>query len=70
MYDDSCRCGIDKLMETFGTNMETAYAMMCLEAALYGLHPGDPRVLDMLMNDLSRSTTELTLDLGGICGSG
>lgn len=64
MSKDACYKNIMRLMEAFGLDRDTAYAMICLEATLYGLHTDDPKVVDMLMNDLTRSSTELTLDMG------
>jgi len=66
MYKDTCKFSIDTLINAFDIDCDTAYAMLCLEATLYGLHPDDPKILDMLMNDLTRSSTELTLDMGDI----
>lgn len=48
-YPKSCRPAIKKLSRAFGIDYGTAYSSLCLEAALWDMHPSDPDVVDSIL---------------------
>ena len=51
MYPKRCRKGIHIITEATGMDVETAYAMMLMTAALMDLDPGDYEVVQIVLED-------------------
>ena len=51
MYPRPCRANIHRIVDETGIDVETAYAMMLMTAALMDLHPWDDEVADMILED-------------------
>lgn len=51
MYPERCMRNIRKLVERLHTDMETAYSMMMLTAALMDLRTDDEEVAEIILKD-------------------
>lgn len=51
MYPKMCRKSITRIVESVGTSVETAYAMMLMTATLMDLNPEDDSVVDIILKD-------------------
>ena len=50
-YPRNCQQSIRTLMNEIGVDMDTAYSMMLMTAALMDLYPHDDAVLHMILKD-------------------
>lgn len=51
IYPKRCRMNIRRIVSAIGTGEETAYAMILMTAALMDLHPDDPKVAEIILDD-------------------
>ena len=51
MYPKVCRKNIKRLVSAVGMSVETAYAMMLLNAALMDLRPEDDQIVEIILAD-------------------
>ena len=51
MYPKECRRSIKRIVSATGMSVETAYAMMLMDAALMDLRPEDEKVVEMILED-------------------
>lgn len=51
LYPATCRKSIQTIAEKLGTDYDTAYAIICLEAVLWDLYPSDDVIVSMLVKE-------------------
>ena len=51
MIPERCDANVSTLTHRMGINREDAYAMILLTAVLMDLHPDDPAVAEMILED-------------------
>lgn len=50
-YPKNCKRSVRRIMSAVGMSEETAYSMILMTAALMDLHPDDPQVVDLVLED-------------------
>ena len=53
-YPETCKGNIQTITNAVETEIETAYAMILLTATLMDLHPDDPKVAEIILEDVRR----------------
>lgn len=53
-YSDACKANIQTIISAVDTEIKTAYAMILLTATLMDLSPEDPKVAEIILEDVRR----------------
>lgn len=53
-YSDACKANIQTIISAVDTEIETAYSMILLTATLMDLSPEDPKVAEIILEDIRR----------------
>lgn len=53
-YSDACKANIKTIISAVDTEIKTAYSMILLTATLMDLNPEDPKVAEIILEDIRR----------------